>query len=406
MRQRGRAVHRQLIVLGAIMLVIGPLLLVAIPREVARWYKAAADEAVLNGNSHAAIAKLNDAIAWDARQPQYYLMRARCLLDTGQWKQGLADCDQARVLDADDLNVSVTRSQLLQHLGRHDEAIEELERLLDHDQLKPGQRANMLNSVAYARAVGDRQLDQGLEEVQKSLELIGTQVGMLDPTAFLSFQRGCAAKSRKEFELAQQHLADALARAETLLAREEQRWQALAYLPGQLEYAERVAVAKSFLLGVLLQRESVSQKLEQPQLAAETRERIDQLDPEGVEPFLEPSDLGDALFQLELTGNMLDTRGFLYYQAGELLKAQIDLQRATAIIDAVCDSYDWLLAESKFQVVDLRKLERSRETVLKAKAVIYYHLMLVHSALGMSAAADQDRAQVVELGYEPGDQLF
>ena len=44
--------------------------------------------------------------------------------------------------------------------------------------------------------------------------------------------------------------------------------------------------------------------------------------------------------------------------------------------------------------------------VPKGKAVLLYHRMLLLEKMGNQEAADQDRAKIRQLGFEPGEHLF
>ncbi len=56
--------------------------------------------------------------------------------------------------------------------------------------------------------------------------------------------------------------------------------------------------------------------------------------------------------------------------------------------------------------MDIREITRREHRDKRSLAVVYYHRMLVHEALGRQEEAAQDRARVVELGCEPGEHLF
>jgi hypothetical protein len=114
-----------LVILAAVALVAVPVAVVEWPREVARWHLASAAEQALNGDYAAAVTRMDRAIAWDDQEPALYLERAQYKLEAGQWQSGLDDCDLARRWVPADTRVGELRSQILQHLGRHSEAVAE-----------------------------------------------------------------------------------------------------------------------------------------------------------------------------------------------------------------------------------------------------------------------------------------
>ena len=56
--------------------------------------------------------------------------------------------------------------------------------------------------------------------------------------------------------------------------------------------------------------------------------------------------------------------------------------------------------------IDLRVIRRERKQFDESVAVIRYHRMLVLENLGRSDDAERDRQRVIELGFEPNDELF
>ena len=55
-----------------LLLVLGPLLVMGFPREVARWMQAAADESVLDGDLESAENNIDKAINWGPENPILY----------------------------------------------------------------------------------------------------------------------------------------------------------------------------------------------------------------------------------------------------------------------------------------------------------------------------------------------
>lgn len=410
----GRAVSTQLILLAAVSLVGGPVVVAEWPRELARWYRAAADEAELNQEYEVAVRYLGQAIAWDDSQPGYHAQRARLKLKTGAWASGLQDCERARQLSAETTELGYTRSQLLMHLGRHQAAIAELAGLLgERGWAAPEARAELLNSVAYAHAVGKHELHQGLELANEALDISGTRIGRLDPRGYLQFHRGYTLFVQDKPAMAAKSLDKAVESAQAQYQRAVDRLRVLEELPPRQEqeeqkedYRERTRLLKSHVAGILSLRADVCDALKQPAAAKKHRKNIDQLAPEGNLAMAEPNDFMDAVRRLQNTSNKLDTRGFLHYQLGNLNAARRDMHDATTMIDAICSTFSWQKEAMRYRVVDMRRLTASHDAMLQGKAVMYYHQMLVHQSLGMDQAAAKDRNQVVQLGYEPTPQLF
>ena len=214
----GIAVQRLLIVLAAITLVVAPVLLQEFPREVARWYRDAAVEAQLNQDNITAIEQLDKAIGWSDEDPDLYFRRARFKLELCQWESGLEDCDRVRQLAPDFVEIGIIRSQFLMHLKRYESAIAELKEVLrESGDAKPRVRANLLNALAYARAIGSLELQQGLEAIEESIAIVTPRAGVLDPLGYLCYHRGFTAMVRKENEVALESLNDAAAECRSRL---------------------------------------------------------------------------------------------------------------------------------------------------------------------------------------------
>jgi tetratricopeptide (TPR) repeat protein len=176
-----------LLILFIIGVVIVPLLFHGFSDELARWRLAAAWEQRLNGDLKAALASLDRALVADPENLELLLQRAAWHLEDGAAESALADCDQAAKLRPDDPRVLFQRSQIFQELDRHDEAIADMEQLANVGGFSPS--AN-LNALAYARAVGQRQLEKALQEVEEALEMEGENAAYLDTRGFIHWQLG------------------------------------------------------------------------------------------------------------------------------------------------------------------------------------------------------------------------
>ncbi len=128
------------------------------PREVANWYHAAALEVYLVGDSEAAIRYINRSIEWSP----------------------------------DKLDGYVTRSEIYQRLGRHKEAIRDQDRIVEIYRASTNLPLdNALNNRAYYRALGEIELDEGLEDVQQAIQIVGDErASFLDTRGYLHYLLG------------------------------------------------------------------------------------------------------------------------------------------------------------------------------------------------------------------------
>lgn len=408
--RRGLSRTNVAIVMATICLVAVPVLIRELPRERARWHAAAASELQLDQRYQEAIAEMDRAIELNEAEAGYYLQRAQYKLMTQQWESGLADCDLARQLAPQGKNTTITiiRVQLLLHLKRYERAIAELKELLDaQSDVSPPQRAELLNQLAYARAVGKRELTEGLAAVDEALEIISSRVSMLDPRGYLEFHRAATLIEQGAKQQAIEALDKAEQSARPKFEQNARRMAALAPLLGKrMEYVDRSRALRSHLAGILALRAELHEEREQTELAERDRGSLKALAPEGNIAIAEPLDVQMAIEHVQTTSNMLDTRGYLHYQLGDLPAAAIDLQQALEMSETVRELFPEYLEAVRYRVADMRPFELSRLTLDHALAVMYYHRMLILEAQGQTDAAAKDRSRVRDFGFEPDEQLF
>lgn len=200
------------------------------PREIARWYLAAAIEHRIQGNYErlhnrpydaareqtlAEIA-LKRASAWNPKDGSIYLEKAAWHLEDGNYSAALADCDRAAQLGAPSRRLSETRGVALVHLKRYDEAVKEAERyhkLLSDLGYKYAARLH-LNQVAYHRSLGKVDLPQALKEINESLAGVPRahqDADRLDTRGFVLHQMGRYREAIIDFDLAVLHTDNDLA---------------------------------------------------------------------------------------------------------------------------------------------------------------------------------------------------
>lgn len=424
----GRSRSEVLVVLAAVALVVVPVAVAEWPREMARWYQAAAMERNLDGDYESAVASMDRAIAWHDTDPLLYLQRAQYKLSAEQWESGLEDCDRARQLVPDSPSIGALRSQFLQHLGRHREAVAELGEILHasgdtlpSDRAGQLERADQLNRMAYTMAVGDINLEQGLLAVEASLQLVNDVTAMLDPAGVLCFGRAATARKIGDNQLALTSLTEAREYAETALSRVAPPHQTTAAedapdaqrpedaaenLPGTQAPAEHVQTLRAHLAGILQLRARVCEELDKPDDAARDRDHIKELEVDGNLAIVAPYDLPVAIGRVSNCAAVLDTRGFLYYKLQEFAAAHEDLERAVSGMRWVDQAMSWLLDIEKDYAADVRQSLQEQRMHRQSLAVITYHRALTLQVLGKKQQADQDLQTVRELGYEPGEHLF
>jgi tetratricopeptide (TPR) repeat protein len=184
-----------------------PFLFAWIPGEVARWHQAAAIDRRLDGDLDGALRSLNRAMEQFPDRPNLLRTRAEWLRVTGDYQQALADCERALELAPEDFRAILLHSQILQHLERFDEAVQDgLKLLALSEERNSIDRGEILNMVAYSRALADSDLDLALDEIEKSMLLIepleGPQAAMIDTRGFIHYLRDDFVKAREDLDRA------------------------------------------------------------------------------------------------------------------------------------------------------------------------------------------------------------
>jgi tetratricopeptide (TPR) repeat protein len=394
---------------GAILLVAGPVLYFEFPREIGRWYRAASDEQRLNGEIDAAIEHLTTAIAWDAQSAELLVRRAELKSQRGNWQGALEDCDRARQLSGGARLAVATRTECLHSLGRDSEAVQQWRDLLAElrDELGDLDRAQLLNGFAYACAVGNLGLDEAVLAADEAIQLSVNEAALLDPEGVLY-----AGRAMVEVELGR--LSEALISyqragnsASAAFEREKMRFDALSTSGAAAEeYARRVAALRPHLAGILTVRAELLEKLKKPNEAKLDRERLDSLAIDGNLSVALPVGLSEAMLVVANNAAILDTRGLLYYHVGDLERALQDTENAVVSAEWQMKAFEWFSGISRSFTVDLRLQEEQKRLRARSVAVICYHRMLVLEKLGKTDLAAKDRARIVQLGYEPSEELF
>jgi tetratricopeptide (TPR) repeat protein len=191
-RRKRPALWAGIVMIGfMVALALGPIAYIEVPREIARWHMAAAVEQRLDGDLDAAIESLNQALRRYPNQDELYRQRAEWLEENGEYRRALTDANRAIELAGRHAESFILRSQIYQHLKQHAEAIADWGVVLEL--LEPNgrrARAMALNGRAYARAVGNLELDAALEDIDEALDTEPDSAAMLDTRGFINYQLG------------------------------------------------------------------------------------------------------------------------------------------------------------------------------------------------------------------------
>jgi tetratricopeptide (TPR) repeat protein len=102
----------------------------------------------------------------------------------------------------------------------------------------------------------------------------------------------------------------------------------------------------------------------------------------------------------------LDTRGYLYYLAGDVDAALSDMERAVRLAESALARFRAGQTEQLEQGFDVKLLRRQNELFEQNLAVLCHHRGLVYRALGREQEAADDLTRADELGYDPENGVW
>jgi tetratricopeptide (TPR) repeat protein len=104
----------------------------------------------------------------------------------------------------------------------------------------------------------------------------------------------------------------------------------------------------------------------------------------------------------------LDTRGYLFYLAGDFAVAEHDMQRAVELAEEAMQQFKSALdgRVAKLSGRDARLWQRQRRALQENLAVMLQHRGLVHEALQRTEQASDDFRRAQQFGYSPEDGVW
>ncbi len=181
-----------------LLIMVGPCVVVQAPLEVGRWRFAAAIETRQRGEKQRAYRQLDEAMQWIPGSPQLLGTRAQWRLADGQREEAFADAQRMLELSGESTAGYREYGRFLQTAGQFAEAVAYWKKVDQKSQLsgRPS-RSIALNELAYSRALAKVELDQALQNVDESLELItekeekeGVRGGILDTRGYILYLKG------------------------------------------------------------------------------------------------------------------------------------------------------------------------------------------------------------------------
>jgi tetratricopeptide (TPR) repeat protein len=182
-----------------LLLILGGIAITQAPREVGRWKLAAALDLRAEGKKDAAYAQLEEAMRWFPENPLLLLQRADWKLEDGDKEEALADAEKMLAKAGNSYTWLLVHSHFLQTAGEFERAVEDWKRI-DRESRRTGtpDRVRALNGLAYARALANIEIEEGLENVNEALERDAREnpddqlgkAALLDTRAYLLYLKG------------------------------------------------------------------------------------------------------------------------------------------------------------------------------------------------------------------------
>lgn len=154
---------------------------------VGRYYAQQAADAFDRGDLDAALAHVDRALSWQPDSVVFLWMRGMIHTRLRDYEKALSDCEAAVALKPNDEKVQRLRLNCLHHLHRQRDVAVVAGDVL---QRSIGNRAELLNTRAYARALGDFELEEALADIEEALAGSPENASFLDTRAYVLFKLG------------------------------------------------------------------------------------------------------------------------------------------------------------------------------------------------------------------------
>jgi len=150
-------------------------------------------------NLPGALASLDRAVGWAPKHGRAVTVRMMVHLELKNWEPALDDSRRAAELEPDDDDWVGGRLKALHGLKRHRETAAFCgERLASHGEA----RTMLLNTRAYARALGEFELNEGLADIDEALKGDEQNAAYIDTRGYVLLKLGRTKEALEEFEKA------------------------------------------------------------------------------------------------------------------------------------------------------------------------------------------------------------
>jgi tetratricopeptide (TPR) repeat protein len=152
-----------------------------------QYHAQQAVAAAQRGDWDGALVQAERALSWSPTSIELLLLRAKIYLQRDDYERALNDVESAVVQKPNDQEAQSLRLLCLHRLHRQREAAAAATDIL---QRSLGNRTEMLNTRAYARALGDFDLDDALIDIEEALAGNEDNASFLDTRGYVLFKLG------------------------------------------------------------------------------------------------------------------------------------------------------------------------------------------------------------------------
>lgn len=191
-----------LIILGV---VFSSYLMRGVDRGFAAYYQASAKRKFEKGDFAGASEDLDRAIESEPDDPTPYFMRGWCRYEEEMFEASLADFNKVIELSPNYSDGYYARGQVRMRLGRHRDAIDDFTIQIKET---PPTRADPWNNRAYARALANVDLEEGLADAEKALAIAPDNGAYLDTRGYLHHLLGNNEAALADLDHAVERIAD------------------------------------------------------------------------------------------------------------------------------------------------------------------------------------------------------
>jgi tetratricopeptide (TPR) repeat protein len=407
-------------------LLLLPLALYSFQPEIVQWRAAQAIQEYQNGDQKNAIADLK-VITEDSNDVKLKLRLAGWLKKNEDTDQAIELVDRVvgKHLGATSMpsrsnleKATYIKADCLIMQGKHEQAIELIETLINSYSESESQSIQNRNSISYYRALCDKDLNAATRDMNQVIADLGNDSWTKFPVSFsgnVAVAVGLVSRHTDQRLQGIETISNRLEKLDRLVQGSDFELKNQLYrfmhnfvpLNKQMdrsversrklldEYRNEVIVSKSVLALLLEETDSLPEAMRMRNEVTDAG-----FDCEEVLASL-PSEFR-SLATLESGATLLDTRGYVLFVHGNHESSLQDLDLAIAASEVRRKSMDTPLMNTTDMIVTDSMRTSSRRNL----AVLLNHRMQVYDKLQETKKAKLDRDRIMELGFKPGPNLF